>query len=219
MLVDPLVPKHDGRKWQARCDPCKQDRSGGPPGDSRRTEIRDPERDQHTAEKHEIAVGQRLQQPRGGEERQPPAPPVNQVTMKTNQRHREPEECEYLEVPNLSHSVRGEGKRQPRQKSRVAAPQHGPRQPVRGDRSNRPRQKAGEVIGQDWLTGCPEDRCRDNAEADEVFRERGHVLARKKERRVPPLGGERHHGGVPPENRRVQDRIERVAGDLVTRAP
>jgi hypothetical protein len=63
------------------------------------------------------------------------------------------------------------------------------------------------------VPGCPVQRSRKWIQPEEVLRERGDALGWEVMRGVPVVRREGERGGVPRQDRRVQNGIARIGGD------
>ncbi len=117
-------------------------------------------------------------------------------------------------MPQLRSPVRREAERDAGQERRIVTSREIAGQQEDREGGERPGQKEREVVGSERIASEPVDRAGDHADADEILGERTDPVARVEIRRVPPGVGERHRGGVPPQDRGVQDRVVGIVGDV-----
>ena len=213
--MDCLVLQEDREERQAGGRPGDNDRRPGPPGTACRAEVREPQRDENAAEQHHVAVRQRLEQPGHAKERQPPDRAPLQIAVEAEQDQRDPARGNHLEMAELRQPIRRESVRCARKDRRIVSTRDEPDEEKCRERRQRPRQEENEVVGREWIARDPVDRGRDRREALQVFGERADVASGIEVRRIPPRRAERNRLRVPPEDRRVQDGVVRIARNVI----
>ncbi len=212
------VAQEDGSEAGGGQGPDQEDPGHAAPVHRGPCEPRDPGREEDGHEDEEVAVGQALQDPGGGHQHEPAPAAVLHEAVRAEEEEGDEVRAEHLQVGELGGAIGGEAVGEAGDEAQARTQAEGPGQQVHGEAGQGERRDEGDVVGDERGSAQPLEGRRQGGEPHEVLGKRQHAGDRVEDRAVPPGLGEGNGVRVPPQQPRVQQRVDPVVDHPVPEA-